>query len=272
MFLIIPGNPGVADFYRLFMRAVYQEAMGALDVVCIAHAGHSYGNHNKGRVFDLQEQIQHKIAYVRRVIDDDPSVRIFLAGHSVGAHICVEVMKAVPRENIVKSFMLFPTVMHIGDTPNGRRLDRIFNPIPRFLISSVVTPLLALLPKSVVHLISSIHLGHDDPVITQGIQHLLDRNLANNALYMARTEMDSIHEPDVEALREFNDKCVWYWTQDDNWAPMHLCDKLRRVVPNAHIEMDRAGLKHAFVIGGSEIMAKLLAPHLHQAVIGSEAQ
>jgi len=55
-FLIIPGNPGHPGFYKDYMRSVFDQSGQAMDVICIGHAGHSRKAHNKGRLFNLNEQ------------------------------------------------------------------------------------------------------------------------------------------------------------------------------------------------------------------------
>lgn len=45
-----------------------------------------------------------------------------IAGHSVGAYICLELLGQRSDLNILKSFMLLPTLHDIGATPNGAKL------------------------------------------------------------------------------------------------------------------------------------------------------
>jgi len=48
-----------------------------------------------------------------------PDTKTLLTGHSMGSWLALQVLKS-RREAAASAFLLFPTISHIADTPNGR--------------------------------------------------------------------------------------------------------------------------------------------------------
>lgn len=117
----------------------YAASKRSIGVVTIGHAHHSRAAVSEHKLFTLQQQgttqdtvstnlatnshalrtVDHKIAFLKMLVKARPDVKVVLVGHSVGAHICLEAIKALPPSNVLMTALLFPTVMHIGDSPNG---------------------------------------------------------------------------------------------------------------------------------------------------------
>jgi pimeloyl-ACP methyl ester carboxylesterase len=86
----------------------------------------------------LPAQIQAHVEFLDEILAAyDPTTRVLLVGHSIGAWFIQKVLKARasslrPR---VGAYMLFPTLSHIGETPSGRMLSvraSVFAMCPRF--------------------------------------------------------------------------------------------------------------------------------------------
>lgn len=141
LLLMIPGNPGLIEYYEDFLQYLYSFSTGELDIVAVQHANHSAGHfypydiptdtkigdgddqkHGED-LWSLQDQIKHKLAILDYLVDspDWPVSQIVLAGHSVGAYIACELLKQRPNNSaIAKVIHLFPTLWHIRSTPNGQ--------------------------------------------------------------------------------------------------------------------------------------------------------
>jgi alpha-beta hydrolase superfamily lysophospholipase len=257
IFVIIPGNPGLADFYRLYMERVYALSYKSIDVLCISHAGHCPGLTDNAK-FDLKQQIHHKISFVRKLLSDERkqhhSVRLVLAGHSVGAHICMEIMKALPGESVMQVQLLMPTVMHIGTTPNGRKLAPLFTTVVRNMVANLAWVLSSLPRKYAVRLLRW-HIGEDsDDSIPLAACHLLDYHVAQNALYMAGYEMREINELDHKTFERNLDRIVFAFAEEDDWCPQEYYREIETLFPDANMHI-YGEMRHAFVIGGSRDMA-----------------
>jgi len=59
--LVIPGNPGIAAFYKDFVEALYESLRGQASITAIGHISHSQKDSEHGRLFSLHEQIDHKV-------------------------------------------------------------------------------------------------------------------------------------------------------------------------------------------------------------------
>ncbi|KAL7799923.1 hypothetical protein V8C37DRAFT_97168 [Trichoderma ceciliae] len=165
----ICGNPGLVDFYAVFLDCLH----GMLDAADEGPGGTAYdvygrnllgfGEHDHepfskaNEPWDLDGQIDgiYEDVAARRVTavtandDDDAEVEgdqgkakqpydfVILMGHSVGAYIAVEIFhqhmkdaSRAPHLNLRHGFLLFPTLTHIAESPSGRRLS-IFRSMPR---------------------------------------------------------------------------------------------------------------------------------------------
>lgn len=71
------------------------------------------------RLYDLQEQIDHKAAIIRNFVPQ--GCKLHIIGHSMGAKVALELLKMPEFEDrIEKCYMLFPTVERIADTRNAQ--------------------------------------------------------------------------------------------------------------------------------------------------------
>ena len=57
--LIIPGNPGVAAFYKPLMQGLWKSLGGLVDVFCISQLGHNPQCHK-------QHQVDHRHTLIRK--------------------------------------------------------------------------------------------------------------------------------------------------------------------------------------------------------------
>lgn len=117
--LILPGNPGSAGYYEAYIAALHAALHGQADVHAVSHLGHAssrkarqYGNkvqlllthagppcaiaylalqcftrnvHIAGQAFSLQEQINHKVAYIYQHMSQQQPIAII--GHSIGENM-----------------------------------------------------------------------------------------------------------------------------------------------------------------------------------------
>ncbi|XP_021892484.1 uncharacterized protein LOC110810583 isoform X7 [Carica papaya] len=59
--LFIPGNPGVITFYKEFVESLYELLGGNASVTAIGHISHTKKDWERGKLFSLEEQIDHKV-------------------------------------------------------------------------------------------------------------------------------------------------------------------------------------------------------------------
>jgi pimeloyl-ACP methyl ester carboxylesterase len=264
---MIPGNPGnrklatiardcspcvllAAAFYSTFSRHLAAR-LGYCDVASVAHVGHS-GRGQSHTFLHLDDQVAHKIALVRDLLAREPDLRLVLAGHSVGAYICLHLMRQFSA-NVLRCFMLFPTVENIGTTPNGQRMAPLFLLPSRLAAAAVASALPVLLPKPLLRRAVSAHLGlavtlsadskrapaaasdarsdndsaagsaaavaEHNATTAEGVLDLLSWRACRASLRMAAHEMKEIRALNEwggdDVIRQHAQRIVWYFGQND---------------------------------------------------------
>lgn len=262
VFVMVPGNPGEPDFYTAMMEELFEASGRRMDCVVVGHAGHSRRCANGGRVFGLDEQVAHKVAFVRGLLERRPGARLVLAGHSVGAHICLRVMDALGpaevRRSVAHACLLFPTVAQIRDTPNGRSMSAMFRTGPRLAIAALAGALSAL-PERARRALVRLNVGAEHPEVVEAALHILDFWVVLNALHMAGTEMRDIRDLDDShgaVLRRHLGLLTFYCSPVDDWVPLGHVEDWRSRHPGGRFIVCEEGLRHAFVIGGSRLVAR----------------
>ncbi|KAF7306761.1 SNF2 family DNA-dependent ATPase [Mycena indigotica] len=205
--LFIPGNPGQLHYYESFFFHLQQRAP-RVAIFAHAHISHTPGYH--GKEHSLAAQVQSAIEAFDALQEDLSSAKIILMGHSVGAWIALQVLKARPQ-NVSQVQLLFPTITHIARTPNGRRLSWAFrSPIPRLVswLSYLTRPLpISLLfrhwPKTQISVLRS--LLNSPPAIYA-------------CLSMAHDEMHTIRELDEALLVEHRERIFLLFGALDDWV------------------------------------------------------
>ena len=148
----------MGHFYIPFASRLFELGEGSYDVAVLSHAGHSPGyikppppvqsgeeeeqdtvsdKSDSGAAvgdegsesthrdwFNLEDQIEHKLAYIREHASDKDS--LYLVGHSIGSWMVLQLMKRLDPSRVKKILLLFPTIEKMGTTPNGIRLAPLF--------------------------------------------------------------------------------------------------------------------------------------------------
>ncbi|CBQ69812.1 conserved hypothetical protein [Sporisorium reilianum SRZ2] len=251
--LFIPGNPGVSSYYIDFLHAIYTSPLlktSGIEILAVSHRGHAplpsigtnsvWGDNGtnaaqagKGYGCTLRDQVRHKVAVVdavhRMYNSEERRAQVVVVGHSIGAWIAGEVLKARP-ECVDGVQLLFPTMEWIGRTPNARRIRTLLlNPVARRVVLPVPLLLLALLPVCVVVWLVRALTGQRQAGALATAELLTTRGAVNNALNMAQEEFATVQklEPStVDAFAAFTTERAGgrvrsYWASEDTdaWAP-----------------------------------------------------
>lgn len=120
--VVLPGNPGVIEYYRPFVRMLWQRLPPHLKLRCHIHAlglpGHDLRQLNGGQQFDISDHTNYCISYLRSKVLT-PSLkesRILFIGHSYGSFLALNI---VERLNVNESYdsslvMLMPALWRMG--------------------------------------------------------------------------------------------------------------------------------------------------------------
>eukprot|EP01029_Cantina_marsupialis_P028886 TRINITY_DN778134_c0_g1_i1.p1 TRINITY_DN778134_c0_g1~~TRINITY_DN778134_c0_g1_i1.p1 ORF type:complete len:300 (+),score=38.68 TRINITY_DN778134_c0_g1_i1:67-966(+) len=244
-FVFVPGNPGIGSFYKSFLNLVHK-SFPDFHAVLFSHIGHSKDDQHKIYTHSLRDQIDHKVSIMKDslgITDDDT---VILCGHSIGAHICMEMMKEI---KVKHSAFLFPAIRYIGDSPKGQKMKAWFT-TPGRLFMSTAGYVLSWLPTSWRQSLIHRHLGTQDvaPHLMDSVDQMFSFGSMNNILYMSRTEMDTVKEVDEEHIKSNADKMSFFFGDGDWWVPNKHHDFIKHLTKDSDTRVDMLPefMKHDF--------------------------
>ncbi|KAJ3208890.1 hypothetical protein HDU67_006492 [Dinochytrium kinnereticum] len=253
VFFLIPGNPGVVQYYEEFMYQLWKECEMGIEVI-----------------LNLQEQIKHKVDCMDFLLDKySPLSNFIVAGHSIGAYMALKVLRARPTAPIVKCLNLFPTLHNISKTPKGRQVSILTLPVIRHtavLLLVMIRVLLIFSPsmfRSIVAAASN-QKGRDLAVTCDRLLH--PRPMLH-ATTLGAWEMGEVKELDTDVIAENVSKMIFYYSEIDMWAPRSHFEGMKEKFPNAEVYLCDQNLPHAFVIGYSDVMAAKVAKWIKPLVV-----
>jgi pimeloyl-ACP methyl ester carboxylesterase len=267
LFLMIPGNPGLVGFYRLFLLYLKRMWRDRRKVQCVSYVGHTSGYLNRGGTFSFDFQLAFMKQYVRTLLEEDDRRNIVLGGHSVGAYVCLQILDSLPstlRARVQHTFMLFPTIFDIARTPNGRTHTPVLEycrPVALAIVGAI-----GCLPRRLTDYILYRHIGLQ-PYEVEAARAVLQVHTVRNCLYMANGEMRQIGSMDADLLRRHVDSLYFIWGQTDQWSPLSQLDYLKSLCPPEkplQYEIADPAVAHAFVVGGAHLVAPMVTRRMKE--------
>ncbi|EKM61299.1 uncharacterized protein PHACADRAFT_180430 [Phanerochaete carnosa HHB-10118-sp] len=248
------GNPGLLAWYTPFLAAIHEKSERRLNILAHAFVGHTPGieaDNTEYSAVSLSAQVEHALEFtdaVKREYD-----RVVVVGHSVGSWVVTQVLKH--RENSVDAaFLLFPTICHMKNTPNGRRLSGLFvPPFPRTI--AWFSRLSHAIPDRVVAFLYS-----DWPFAQRTVLRRLISSPAvvYNCLTMAHEEMKAITTLDEGLLQRNKERLHVYFAEGDGWVGGQKEKVLRALDGEETVKVAHgtADIPHAFCINHGETLAR----------------
>ncbi|KAI8074911.1 hypothetical protein BC940DRAFT_230494 [Gongronella butleri] len=216
------GNPGLVEYYTSFLQAIHQAAKPTLEIV----------GATAGRLYGLQEQIDHKIACFDQLRSDNADdTEYILMGHSMGSYVCAELLKQRPEHRITRLIALFPTLREIALTPNGVNISRLLSRVPTSVIAGAAG-LTTWLPGPLRQGLTGLVTGQRNGALQVTAHGLLHGSVVQNALHLAKEEMESIGALDHDFYQVHIDKFILYYSRNDQWAPKDHHDYMAEAFPN----------------------------------------
>lgn len=266
--ICITGNPGLPGFYTKFLSTLYESLDKRMPVWCIGHLGHDDPPTSSGKIvpdltdnekiFDLKGQIFHKQAFIEQYVPKD--VKIHFIGHSIGAYMILELLKIPEIKNrVVKSYMLFPTVERMAESPNGKFFTTFFPWMTK--IAVFVYTLFAMLPKKfrifIIFLYFSIF-RIDKHFIGTALKYT-QPHIVEKVIHLAVDEMHKVLELDTDHIRSNQKLLKFYYGSSDGWTPVKYYYELKEKIPEIDAELCNRGIAHAFVLRSGREMGYIVA-------------
>ncbi|KAF6200196.1 hypothetical protein GE061_006498 [Apolygus lucorum] len=264
--LIVTGNPGITDFYVTFMKAL-QAKCGNYPVWVIGQAGHVFHPKcppvsQRPELYDLEGQVKHKKEFINTYVPK--SKKLILVGHSIGAKICVELMKDESIDRRVEQVhLMMPCLEHIGETRNGYWFQRAGVKIFPWLrtFAAVLNYIPVAIQLFVLKILSTIRFRSTtvDVDVLHGVIKLSNTAVVGQAVYLAKDEMVKVKERDDDVLERIGTKTFAYYSQKDGWSPLEHYENLRKRHRNIRAVVVNRSVEHAFMVHHSALMAEEVA-------------
>uniref|UniRef100_A0A131YK98 Lipid droplet-associated hydrolase n=1 Tax=Rhipicephalus appendiculatus TaxID=34631 RepID=A0A131YK98_RHIAP len=274
LLIFIPGNPGIIEYYEDFLAELYDHFDGRLHVCGLSHAGHDNifttrsapSPKEHWELYGLYGQIRHKVDFVKRHATGNRA--IFLAGHSIGAYMMLQVLEELKELNVKRSFLLFPVIERLSETPNACSL--LWDARLLRLVSWLIVLLLMVLPEAVKSLLISWYCRRLPPAIQQrsakATSVLFDPTVFRLVVDMAHEEIQTLVERDDEFLGAHMEQLTFYYGCRDDWCPVHFYRDMKETFPNGDITLCSLNIKHAFVLDRTAEIAAFVSNRIKNSL------
>ena len=261
---VLPGNPGVAEYYADFVEALQLE-LGPSASVCGKSAAHQCAvnqsltpafcalpavgllGHSRvplyARTFDLEEQVAHVVRFVDELTAEEGNAApLVLVGHSIGAWLALRALRERPdRVQCVTG--LYPFLMNNSASRLQRVLAAAVKLRPLVWLVAQLTSLLAILPvrwrRALLGPVLRGVGGLGDTAVDITCDWLRAASVHNTCTLGAAEFAALAAEPDYASLRQFAARVsLFYGGVEDIWGPPHHAEAVRRNAPGLSVTED----------------------------------
>ncbi|KAH9674415.1 alpha/beta-Hydrolases superfamily protein [Citrus sinensis] len=231
--LFVPGNPAIGS------------------------AAQTKKNYDHGRLFSLDEQVEHKVAFCLPYQPDglhqtgiteyrssySTGVTIYTVGHSIGAYVALEMLKR-SSEKVIYYIGLYPFLALIRPSVTQSIIGKVAASNIASTALSYIIASLGILPSKALRFLVSNSLG---------------RSWSATAVEAACTHLSQLTKtPDWAFMRENQSKIAFLFGVDDHWGPQELyeealsfssltwCSQISKQVPDVPLAIERHGHTHNF--------------------------
>ncbi|CAF1114499.1 unnamed protein product [Rotaria sordida] len=234
--VIIPGNPGLGGFYIRFAHELYNLFNEKISILIISQAGHSPP---LKYCFTLNEQIEHKIKTIEKLLSINPNHRLILIGHSIGSYMVLNMLEKFQNQ-FDRAFFLFPTIERMSESNAGKRFIRWY-PILIYILPFLCFIINLLLPfnwlkkKLISFYFSNSPLDDRSILIDTVLYDLLNPLTIKNILQMANEEMSVVKKRNDQIIKRFINKITFYYGTNDHWVPNDIVKQMKQIYPKGDI-------------------------------------
>lgn len=302
LIFFISGNPGLIDYYGPFfenLRSFIDSSPSLKSTLLHIYGQDLAGFHDQDHTpFDSQHpphNVEYQISNSLEVLSGlriengpgkgKPYDEVLLMGHSVGSYIALQIFHRLlkdpslaPHLDLKAGVLLFPTIEHIGRSPQGLKLDLLRRtPVIGPNAHLIAQGFLRLWPYNALYWFVSKILGFPPHAATVTTKFLKSRDGVWQALHMGMDEMkvigedkwdEELWEIEREAEQQGGQpapKFFFFFGKDDHWVASHLRDafieKRQKKAERTRLMVDEGNLPHAFCI--RNFCVQLFRPRKH---------
>jgi pimeloyl-ACP methyl ester carboxylesterase len=262
--LMIPGNPGVTGFYKMFMHTMHEKT--GFPVWIVGHAGHEIPKNNtvdpipplKGNedLFRMQGQIKHKIDFINKYVPEN--AKLHIVGHSIGSYVILNLLKEESiRSRVVDVNLLFPAIETMAETRNGKFMTTYVKPIVWLIL--FLTWIYSILPTVVSNFFMYVYMKIESvpKMHFRTLTRFIEPSILEKVFDFAFEELDLVKERDNAVIKQNSDKIRILYGRRDGWAPESYYNRLKADIPEVKAEV--SDYDHAFVFQQSRQIGSLVS-------------
>ncbi|MCJ1468623.1 hypothetical protein MMC07_007252 [Pseudocyphellaria aurata] len=322
LIFMITGNPGLIKYYQPFLSTLHTllSSSSTTPSARFSVCGHSLDGfeHSNGekkgrpaRLVKLKEEVDYmeeKLfeevrSHQKAAAAKEKNLKVILMGHSVGAYILLELIQGHrsqvednhnPDFDLIGGILLFPTITHLAQSPQGMIYSRILQ-LPNFphIAGAIVNFVLALVPAVILCRILQLVMRVPKHAAEASADLVKSPVGVRQALFLAKDEMETITDdkwtekvwgaataPGTDDRDTANSNLVFYWGENDKLvanqtrddlieAKGHLSSIENKTLPKdwkPSMFIDKDGIPHAFCLKHSETVAEKVKGWVDQIV------
>ncbi|CAI0391351.1 unnamed protein product [Linum tenue] len=232
--VVVPGNPVIVSFYKDFVESLYGSLGGTASITAIGYIGHTKENWENGKLFSLQEQIDHKVDFICQELQDT-KVPIVLVGHSIGSYITMEMLRR-KGEMVIYTIGLYPFIMV---NPLSKKQAKVRNMTRSSILCglmSLMAAFVGLFPK-----------WFSQYMLVLFVIGKRSWSWSNSAFETAHAHYLKLsQEPDWEFMRKNHRRLAFMFGAHDHWGPLQVYEEIAKQIPKVPLAIEREGHSHSF--------------------------
>ena len=271
--IVIPGNPGIPEFYEGFARTLKLRLPTEVPVWVIGHAGHVQPPSNLSVTmpndstwnehYSLMAQLQHKKEFIRKYVPED--ARLHLVGHSIGCWMILNMLKDdLIAKKVAKCYLLFPAIEHMAKSQNGQFFTKFITKIQSLLY--FLCWILFCLPQFLQLFIISVMAYSIPGKYNKATLQLLNPHSLKKVIKMAEEEMEVVKDRDDDIISKYGDKLWFYYGNCDGWAPVKYFNHLKFTHPSVDAILCKRGYHHSFVLQYDKEMGHIVGDAINENI------
>lgn len=253
--LFIPGNPGLAKYYRNYLNHLDILLESTANIYCASYPGHAL---NLDCFLSLQELVHHFNTLLLKLQRIHPGFPVTVAGHSLGSWISLQLLNMHPNENL-NYVGLFPTLRDMAKSPQGKTVGNLLVPAIKAPLLFLVKLVFLIFPFHFIIWIASQIMRFEGEILEATLDMVKDERISA-VIHLVLQELESIKELDHQSIATIKNNALnmnFYYGSIDEWVPVSHYMDMVEMAPTANAILCKFRIPHAFVINDSKRVAEL---------------
>lgn len=250
-YIIIPGNPGIGDYYRSLATELRRVSQFDIAVKILTYQG--FSNQIPCKLFTIQEECEYLLGEIQTIILENPDYEFVLVGHSIGGWILLKAMERIHSRNhsewtrIRKCLFVFPFLATNKNSKQQRFLGwlvkrkRILVPIAMFFYHVFRYAINSTRKFGSFSFMKKFLQDMDKNSFRTTWKFFIQKGyILKSIVYCARSEFEYFDKKGMEEYKNllaYSEKIAICFNRNDFWAPMSHYEWVAENLPKASCEV-----------------------------------